>query len=91
MHILVIAWVYVVLMMSLTETSVTAGIMTFLLYGVVPLAIILYLTGGRRRRQKRALQKKPSNPSPSAVDDAPLMKVAALAEDSASGDREKNI
>lgn len=58
MYIVAIGWIYVVLMMSIAEDSVIAGIMTFLLYGVVPLTIILYLTGGRERRRKRASAKK---------------------------------
>jgi hypothetical protein len=60
MYIVAIAWIYVVLMMSITETSAVAGIMTFMLYGVAPLTIILYLTGGKQRRRKRALIKKSS-------------------------------
>jgi bacteriorhodopsin len=53
MHIVAIAWLYVVFMMSITEHSVIAGIMTFLLYGVLPLSIILYLMGTNHRRRKR--------------------------------------
>lgn len=57
MWIAVIAWVYVVGLMALTETSLVAGVMTFLFYCVVPLGILLYLTGGKRRRQRRAAQE----------------------------------
>ncbi|MFC3108897.1 hypothetical protein ACFQAT_14330 [Undibacterium arcticum] len=53
MYIVAIAWIYVVLMMSLTETSFVAGIMTFFMYCVLPLIIILYLMGGSRRKRKR--------------------------------------
>lgn len=53
MHIVVIAWIYVVLMMSIAEHSVVAGIMTFLLYGVLPLTIILYLMGSPSRKRRR--------------------------------------
>jgi len=59
MHIVAIAWIYVVLMMAITEHSVVAAIMTFLLYGVLPLTIILYIGGSRgRRRHARAQQEK---------------------------------
>lgn len=58
MHIVAIAWIYVVLMMSITEHSVIAGIMTFLLYGVLPLTIILYLMGAPRRKRNRAKAEK---------------------------------
>jgi hypothetical protein len=58
MHIIAIGWIYVVLMMAITEQSIIAGIMTFLLYGVFPLLIFLYLAGSRRRRINRAAAAK---------------------------------
>lgn len=60
MHIAAVGWSYVVLMMAITEDSVTAGIMTFFLYGVLPVSIILYITGSggrRRRREQERLQE----------------------------------
>ncbi|MDP5008123.1 MAG: hypothetical protein NWQ13_03825, partial [Glaciimonas sp.] len=53
MYIVAIAWIYVVLMMSITERSATAGVMTFLLYGVFPLTIVLYLMGTPQRKRNR--------------------------------------
>lgn len=53
MWIVAIAWIYVVGLMAVTETSIVAGVMTFLGYCVVPVSILYYLTGGRRRRQAR--------------------------------------
>jgi uncharacterized membrane protein len=53
MYIVAIAWIYVVLLMSLTEHSVIAGMMTFLFYCIVPLTIILYLIGSPRRKRAR--------------------------------------
>ena len=50
-----IAWIYVVGLMALTEPSVVAGLMTFLLYCVIPLSILFYLTGSGRRKRKAAL------------------------------------
>lgn len=58
MYIVAIAWIYVVLMMSITERSVIAGIMTFLLYGVLPLAVILYLMGTPQRKRNREKAEK---------------------------------
>lgn len=54
MYIIAIAWIYVVFMMAITETTVIAGIMTFLLYGVLPVSIIVYVmgTGGRKRKRR---------------------------------------
>lgn len=56
MYIVAIAWIYVTLLMALTETSFVAGAATFFFYGLFPLAILLWLLGTpeRRRRQRRA-------------------------------------
>lgn len=62
MLIVAVAWIYVVGLMALTEPSIVAGIMTFLIYCVLPLAILTYLTGGRRRKSKRAAAEKKSTP-----------------------------
>jgi hypothetical protein len=53
MLIVALAWIYVVLLMAFTEPTVVAGIMTFLLYCVVPLGILLYVTGSKRRMARR--------------------------------------
>lgn len=55
MYIVAIAWIYVTLLMALTETSFVAGVATFFFYGLFPLAILLWLLGTpeRRRRQRR--------------------------------------
>ena len=61
MHLVAIAWIYVVLMMAVVEAlspqgSVLGAIVTFVLYGVLPLSIVLYLmaTPARRRARLRA-------------------------------------
>jgi hypothetical protein len=56
MYIIAIAWIYVTLLMALTETNVIAGILTFTLYGLMPLALLLWLFGTpiRRRRLREA-------------------------------------
>ncbi len=56
MYIIAIGWLYVVLMMALTESSVVAGLLTLCLYGLAPLALFLWLFGTpERRRRKRRL------------------------------------
>jgi len=69
MYIVAIAWVYVVLLMAMTEPSITAGVMTFLMYCVFPLYIVLYLMGTRKRKQERekmqSTLKQPASPSAS--------------------------
>ncbi len=53
MYIVAIAWIYVVLMMSITEETVVAGVMTFALYGILPLTICLYIMDSGRRKRAR--------------------------------------
>ncbi|MGV3653487.1 MAG: hypothetical protein ACO1N5_04655 [Noviherbaspirillum sp.] len=64
MYIVAIGWLYVALMMAITEESVVAGAMTFLLYGAVPVGLILYIGDSRRRRERRAAREmgKPEKP-----------------------------
>jgi biotin transporter BioY len=57
MHIAAIGWMYVVLMMAITEESVVAGIMTFFLYGVLPTLIIVYIGGSGQRKQRQEIKK----------------------------------
>lgn len=59
-HLIVIGWLYVVVMMSVAEATNTTGtvlgaIFTFLLYGLAPVALVVYLMGapGRRRAVKQ--------------------------------------
>lgn len=44
MHILAVGWIYVVSMMAITEPTVTAGLVTFILYCALPLGLLLALT-----------------------------------------------
>jgi hypothetical protein len=50
MWIVAVAWIYVVGLMALTEPNIVAGIMTFLGYCVLPLSLLYYLSGSKRRR-----------------------------------------
>lgn len=59
MYIVAIAWLYVVLMMALTENSVVAGVATFALYGLAPLALFLWLVGTPQRRRNRRSAGEP--------------------------------
>jgi len=65
MWIVAIAWIYVVVLMAATEPTVVGGIMTFVFYCAVPLSILFYLTGAKRRRQRRQVaaqhQNQPGN------------------------------
>ncbi|MFZ6730400.1 hypothetical protein ACO0LG_00555 [Undibacterium sp. Ji42W] len=90
MHIVAIAWIYVVLMMSITEHSVIAGIITFLLYCVFPLTIVLYLMRTPQRKRERlekqaALQKQSATPTvsdnPQAHEAHPKLQAAETTAD----------
>lgn len=63
MYLTVIAWIYVVVLMSIAEATNTNGtvlgaLMTFLLYGVLPLSIVMYLMGTPSRRRALKAQEK---------------------------------
>ncbi|WP_213957734.1 hypothetical protein [Variovorax sp. dw_954] len=55
-HLIVIGWLYVVVMMAVAEATNTNGtvlgaIVTFLLYGLGPVALVVYLLGAPGRRK----------------------------------------
>jgi hypothetical protein len=52
MYIVAIAWIYVVLLMAMSETSAVAGVLTFVFYGLLPLALLLWLVGTPIRRRR---------------------------------------
>ena len=53
MYVIAIGWLYVTLLMAATEENLTAGVLTFALYGAGPLALLLWLFGTPRRRRQR--------------------------------------
>ena len=53
MYIVAIAWLYVTLMMALTEPNITSGLLTFLFYGLLPCALLLWIIGTPQRRRNR--------------------------------------
>lgn len=60
MHIVAVGWMFVVLLWALAEASAPQGsllgaLFTVLLYGVLPLAIVLYVMGSPMRRRARRL------------------------------------
>ncbi len=61
MYLIVIAWIYVVLMMSVAEATnsngtVLGALITFVLYGVGPAALVVYLMGAPAR--SKAIKKR---------------------------------
>ncbi|MBQ0918986.1 MAG: hypothetical protein Q7U09_10135 [Hydrogenophaga sp.] len=56
-YLVVIGWLYVVLMMAVAEASNTTGtvlgaIVTFFLYGLIPIALVVYLMRTPQRRKE---------------------------------------
>ena len=70
MYLVAIAWMYVVLMMAVAEATAPNGTVlgaffTLLLYGLLPLSIVLYLMGTpMRRKARRATEARESTAQP---------------------------
>lgn len=61
MYLIVIAWIYVVLMMSVAEATNSTGtvlgaLVTFVLYGLAPVLLLVYLMGAPAR--SKAIKKR---------------------------------
>ena len=67
MYLIAIAWFYVALLMALAEAtssqgSVLGAIITFILYGLLPISILVYVMGtGRRRMARREAELQASD------------------------------
>jgi hypothetical protein len=83
MYLVAIAWLYVTLMMAVAEATSPNGSLlgagvTFVLYGLLPLSILMYILGtpGRRRMRKAREASElaawqAAQPRPGAKDAAP--------------------
>lgn len=64
MYLIILAWLYVTLLMALVEAFSTQGtvlgaIITFMLYGALPLSLVVYLMGTPlRRKAKRQAEEQ---------------------------------
>ena len=63
MWIVAIAWMYVAMMMAVAEAtspqgSMLGAIITFVMYGIGPLALVLYLLGTPARRRARRAREE---------------------------------
>ena len=56
MYIIAIGWLYVTVLMALTETSIVAGALTFFFYGLFPVSLLIWLLGTPARRQRQRHQ-----------------------------------
>ena len=62
MYLIPMAWIYVALMMAIAEATnsngtVLGGVMTFVLYGLLPVGLVVYLMGSAGRRKKLKAQE----------------------------------
>lgn len=79
MYLVVVAWLYVVLMMVVAEAthstgSILGAIVTFFLYGLLPVALVVYLMSGPYRRQlmrAREAAQEPAQPLATPPSDEP--------------------
>lgn len=74
MYLVAIAWVYVVLMMAVAEATSANGtllgaVFTVLLYGALPLSVVLYLMNTpHRKRARRAAEAREAAASAAPVE-----------------------
>ena len=76
MYLVIIAWAYVVLLMAVAESLSARGtwlgaFFTLMLYGVLPLSVVIYLMGTPLRRRRREQQEAAAPRSPSGDTPAP--------------------
>ena len=69
MYLVAIAWIYVVLMMALAEALSSQGtllgaLFTLLLYGLLPLGVVLYIMGTPLRRRARLAEAQAQAQAP---------------------------
>ncbi len=86
MHIVAVGWAYVVLMMVLAEAlgpggSALGAVVTLMLYGVLPLAIVLYVGGTRRRARARRAAEASERVDPGRGGEAAGEAVAPVREE----------
>lgn len=70
MYIIAIAWMYVVVLMAATEKSITAGLLTFVFYGLLPCALLMWLLGVKHRRHQHNEQSMDEVPYQEDATDA---------------------
>lgn len=91
MWIVAIAWMYVAVMMTLAEATAPNGSLlgaffTLLLYGIAPLALVMYLLGTpARRRARRAAEAAQDAAAAQAAQTAQADPIEAATEGSSPG------
>jgi hypothetical protein len=84
MYLIPLAWLYVAVMMAVAEAThprgtVLGALITFVLYGVLPVALVIYLIGRpARRRARLAREKADASAAPDAGGEAAADAVAPV-------------
>lgn len=61
MYLIAIAWFYVALLAAISDDTVLGGVLTFLFYGLGPIALFLWLFGSPSRRRRREAEEAAAN------------------------------
>lgn len=62
--IIVIGWLYVTVLVAANEPTIVTGIVSFAFYGLLPCGLILYFSGAKVRRQRRAYRESLADQRP---------------------------
>ncbi len=83
MYIVPIAWIYVAFMMAVAEATnsngtVLGALITFILYGLLPVGLILYFMGGPARRRALRERENQNSVEPNTSSHSPADSVAPM-------------
>jgi hypothetical protein len=95
MYLIVIAWTYVTLMMAIAEATSPVGtvlgaVITFVLYGVLPMGILVYILGTPSRKRaikaREASEQAAYDAQQAAVTNSPTATAGSQASPQPDGD-----
>lgn len=94
MYLIPIAWLYVTVMMAIAEAtssngSILGGVVTLVLYGVLPVVLVIYLMGTPGRRKAIRAREAASSVAKSDNPDAGGHSTSAPEGDAVAPVREK--
>ncbi len=64
LYLVVIGWLYVVVMMAAVSDSILTALARLLFLGILPVVVLLWMGGLRRRRPRPAAEEPGANESP---------------------------
>ncbi len=90
MYIVAIGWLYVVVLMAITEKTFTSGMVTLLLFGVLPIGMLVIVRNGSKR--SRRLRREAIRQATSGDDEpaAPSMSVEQASREPYGADAERD-